>query len=57
MKCNVCKKDYSPTCDYNQGRCPNHPAVVENILNDGYRARYYHLYHTIKATVRKLFKK
>lgn len=29
MKCNTCKKDYSPECDYNQGRCPHHPTLIE----------------------------
>jgi hypothetical protein len=28
MKCSTCQKDYSPDCDYNQGRCPNHPPVL-----------------------------
>ena len=28
MKCNVCKKNYSPSCDYKQGRCPLHPPMM-----------------------------
>ena len=24
MKCETCNKEYSPDCDYKQGRCPNH---------------------------------
>jgi hypothetical protein len=30
MKCSVCKKEYSPNCDFNQGRCPNHTALIKN---------------------------
>ena len=25
MKCNICRQEYSPSCDYNQGRCPHRP--------------------------------
>ena len=28
MKCDTCNKDYSPNCDYNQGRCPHHPPLL-----------------------------
>lgn len=28
MKCNTCNKDYSPDCDYNQGRCPHHKPLL-----------------------------
>jgi len=42
MKCNVCNKEYKPSCDYNQGRCPHHPALI-NIS-------------AIKEALKKLFK-
>ena len=29
MKCSTCNKEYSTLCDYNQGRCPHHPALME----------------------------
>lgn len=28
MKCNTCRQDYSPGCDYKQGRCPHHPPML-----------------------------
>jgi hypothetical protein len=28
IKCQICKKEYSPSCDWNQGRCPNHPPAI-----------------------------
>jgi len=30
MSCNICKKEYSPNCDYNQGRCPHHRPLITN---------------------------
>lgn len=29
MKCNTCRKEYSISCDYNQGRCPHIPPMVD----------------------------
>ena len=26
--CKTCGKEYTPMCDYMQGRCPYHPALV-----------------------------
>ena len=28
MKCKTCRRDYSPECDYKQGRCPHHPPML-----------------------------
>lgn len=28
MKCTTCNKDYSPDCDWQQGRCPHHPPLL-----------------------------
>lgn len=28
MKCETCNKEYSPDCDYKQGRCPHHPPLL-----------------------------
>lgn len=47
-KCNACGKEYSPECDYRQGRCPLHPP-----LYDQYHARFLNLINAI----RNLFKK
>jgi hypothetical protein len=29
MKCTTCRKEYSPQCDYRQGRCALHPPVIQ----------------------------
>lgn len=26
--CKTCGKEYTPMCDYLQGRCPYHPALI-----------------------------
>ena len=28
IDCNTCGKEYSPMCDFMQGRCPYHPAML-----------------------------
>lgn len=28
-KCNTCHNPYRPDCDWNQGRCPNHPPLID----------------------------
>ena len=32
MKCTICRRQYSPDCDYKQGRCPNHVATTPTWL-------------------------
>lgn len=51
--CTVCNKQYSPDCDYNQGRCPHHPPMIEQIIGDPYKARYYNLVQSLKNLFRK----
>jgi len=42
MKCNICKKEYSADCDYNQGRCPHHPPLInlEKFMNNDVEYRH-----------------
>jgi hypothetical protein len=28
-KCSICRKEYSPDCNHNQGRCPHHPPSIK----------------------------
>ena len=28
IDCKTCGKKYTPMCDYLQGRCPHHPAMI-----------------------------
>ena len=48
MKCNTCNKDYSPSCDYRQGRCPMRPPMLTN-----YHFRFYNLFQTIKGLFKR----
>lgn len=29
MKCTICHKQYTTACDFNQGRCPHHPPLID----------------------------
>jgi len=49
MNCKTCGKEYSPSCDYRQGRCPHHPSLIDDIILDNYKARFYNLIQTIKG--------
>lgn len=28
IHCNICDQEYTVSCDYQQGRCPHHPALI-----------------------------
>jgi hypothetical protein len=40
-KCKVCRKEYTPECDYNQGRCPHHPPLINIQPKDTSRGHFY----------------
>ena len=40
-KCNVCRQEYTPACDYNQGRCPHHKPMIEIQPRDTSRGHFY----------------
>jgi hypothetical protein len=41
MKCLTCNKDYSPECDYKQGRCPHHPPMLNIQPKDTSKGHFY----------------
>ena len=41
IKCAVCRKDYTPECNYNQGRCPHHPAMLNIQPKDTSKGHFY----------------
>jgi len=41
MTCKICKKDYSPDCDYKQGRCPHHPPMIDIQPRDPSKGHFY----------------
>jgi len=41
MNCKICRKEYSPDCDYRQGRCPHHPPMIEIQPRDTSKGHFY----------------
>jgi hypothetical protein len=41
MNCNICRKEYSTSCDYNQGRCPHHKPMIEIQPKDTSKGHFY----------------
>jgi hypothetical protein len=41
MKCEFCKKEYSPDCDYKQGRCPHRKPMIEIQPKDTSKGHFY----------------
>jgi hypothetical protein len=48
-RCSLCKEIYTPACDYMQGRCPHHPSLMDRILSDPYKSRFYNLIKFFKG--------
>jgi len=41
IKCHVCRKTYTPECDFQQGRCPHHEPMIEIQPRDNNRGHFY----------------
>ena len=41
MTCQLCNKDYTPACDYKQGRCPHHKPMIEIQPKDTSKGHFY----------------
>ena len=48
MKCPICNNEYTVTCDYNQGRCPNHSPMI-----NPHSMRFLNLIRAIKDWFKK----
>lgn len=48
--CKTCNKQYSPNCDYNQGRCPHHPPMINIQPKDTSKGHFY--VSIVKSAVR-----
>ena len=49
-KCKTCNKEYSPDCDYNQGRCPHHSPMLNIQPKDTSKGHFY--VSVVKSAVR-----
>ena len=50
INCDICRQPYSPECDYNQGRCPHHPPMINIQPKDTSRGHF--LVSLLKSLVR-----
>lgn len=41
VKCKICRQEYSPDCDYNQGRCPHHKPMINIQPKDTSKGHFY----------------
>ena len=48
--CTICNKEYSPLCDYKQGRCPHHPPLLNIQPKDTSKGHFY--VSMVKSAVR-----
>ena len=49
IDCKTCGREYTSMCDHMQGRCPHHPSVLDSILSDSYKSRFYNLIKFLKG--------
>jgi hypothetical protein len=48
--CTICNKEYTPLCDYKQGRCPHHPPLLNVQPKDTSKGHFY--VSIVKSAVR-----
>lgn len=41
MNCKTCNQPYSPSCDWQQGRCPHHPPMIKIQPRDTSKGHFY----------------
>jgi hypothetical protein len=49
INCKTCNKEYTPMCDFMQGRCPHHTPMIDELMLDTYKTRYYNLINFFKG--------
>jgi hypothetical protein len=48
-RCSLCKKPYTPMCDFMQGRCPHHPALLDCVLSKEVKTRFQNILKFFKG--------
>ena len=46
INCKTCGQEYTPMCDFMQGRCPHHPAMI---TFDTFKTRFTNLINFFKG--------
>jgi hypothetical protein len=49
INCSTCGQEYTPMCDFMQGRCPHHPSMLDSILSDPYKSRFKNIIDLFKG--------
>lgn len=52
MRCEKCGyniEESLSSCDWNQGRCPHRPPIINQTVVDNYKKRFYNLLIAIKG--------
>jgi hypothetical protein len=49
IDCKTCGQEYTPMCDFMQGRCPHHPSMLDRILSNPHKSRFYNLLNFLKG--------
>ena len=52
IDCKTCGQEYTPACDYHQGRCPHHPSMLDIILSNAHKLRFYNLITFLKGKIK-----
>jgi hypothetical protein len=52
IDCKTCGQAYTPACDYHQGRCPHHPSMLDIILSNPHKLRFYNLIKFFKRKIK-----
>jgi hypothetical protein len=48
-RCSICRRIPKANCDYRQGRCPHRPSMLDKILSNPYKSRFYNLLNFFKG--------
>ena len=48
-KCSICRQVITNTCDWHQGRCTHTPSMIDQILDNPYKSRFYNLIKFFKG--------
>ena len=49
-RCSLCKQPYTPMCDFMQGRCPHHPAILNlGLAKKQVRSRFQRIINFFKG--------
>ena len=49
IDCQTCGREYTPACDYMQGRCPYHPALFDTPFANKSITRFQNLINFFKG--------